>query len=107
MDAILVFEVESTATKETKIKPTPFFSFKFRDHINLPGNYNYTMHFVPVKSDAPSVLVNHITALDVTIAREQFVPDQLYIATVSFKLLLYFIISSQIFERCAQKITNE
>ena len=81
-------------TNETKIKRTPFFAFKFRDYINLDGNYNYTIHFVPYNSSAETVLVKNITSLDVTVARKQFVPEQRYIVSVSFKTLIIVIYES-------------
>ena len=51
-----MFEAESTVTEKTKIQPKPFFSLKFRDHINLPENYDYEVEIAPDSYNSQQVL---------------------------------------------------
>ena len=76
----LVFDVEYTVTKETKIKPVPFLSFKFHDYVNLPGKYNLTI-WIDNERDP---ILEEINTENVTISREDFLPDQIYYVDVSY-----------------------
>ena len=78
-----MFEAESTVTEKTKIQPKPFFSLKFRDHINLPENYDYEVEIVPDSYNSKQVLFYKTKNLNVTITDKIIVPEQRYIATVS------------------------
>jgi len=75
---IKIFDVEYTVTKKTKIKPVPFLSFKFHDYVNLPGNYNLTI-WIDNERDP---IVEGINTENVTISREDFLPNRIYYVVI-------------------------
>ena len=80
-----VFDVESTVTEETKIKPVPFFSLKFRDYLNLPENFNVTVSFVELerRHESYGTIVRGVESTNLTVSREVFRPDTMFEVSVS------------------------
>jgi len=73
---IKVFDVMSTVTNETKIKPIPFFSFKIDDYVNLPENYNNSFHFFCGNMDDPTKVYDNVRRKHVTFISRKFKPEK-------------------------------
>ena len=70
--------------EKTKIKPVPFFSFKFHDRLNLPDSRNYDVLFIrKTKYSWEHTRVQGIKSNKVTISKEEFLPDTEYKVQVS------------------------
>ena len=87
----LVFDAVSTLTKDSKIKPDPYFALKFSDYVNLPENFNVSINFFdwnhPWKKNS-EIFYSGIENRDVTISNEHFKPDTEYMLSVSFLFVL-------------------
>jgi len=81
---VKLFDVESTVTEETKIKPVPFFSLKFRDYLNLPENFNVTVSFVELerRHESYGTIVRGVESTNLTVSREVFRPDTMFEVSV-------------------------